>query len=80
MERSIGLLVIKFNHAAAAAEGVYVLLLLCCDYRLRLQEGFHFAHTQHGILSLVTELDMQVTISECTCTLSVTTLCLREHF
>jgi len=35
-------------------------VLVCCDYRLRLQEGFHFVHTQHGILSLAIELDMQV--------------------
>jgi len=36
--------------------------LILCDYRLRLQEGFHFIHTHHGILSLAIELDMQVVL------------------
>ena len=45
---------------------VLLLLILCpfygfcCMCRLRLQEGFHFIHTHHGILSLALELDMQV--------------------
>jgi len=34
--------------------------VICCDYRTRLQEGFHFIHTHHGILSLAIEFDMQV--------------------
>ena len=34
--------------------------IVCCDCRLRVQEGFHFVHTHQGILSLAIELDMQV--------------------
>jgi len=34
--------------------------VILSEYRLRLQEGFHFIQTHQGILSLAVELDMQV--------------------
>lgn len=40
---------------------LYVCCLLChATFRLRLQEGFHFAQTNSGVVSMILEVDMTV--------------------